>query len=471
MAASDDDVRKKKPRQLEKDFNKFKAAEVKAAREQQLGKLIEELKKTEVSFLTPLANFNSQYQGFINFLSESNPAMGPLLKELSDAAATLHQDYPAKFFDVDENLSVEGYQDYLSKLSDISTKSASLNKVFANDLEFQAKAYNRLHPKDAISVSSLISVVSLPFQRGPRHELLMGDIIRNSEPTTKMHDNASAILELVKKSNVEFDEIINNIPPRTNADVIKFMMDARSKLMNIPKDPRAVKMIAQIEELVRKDVDHQLSYSDLNSVFTKRDSIILVKNPLDKLVENILNSPEMKRDRQSVTRGSDTPKAETPAVAKSSVCVNDVTPNASKPTTTERSSSNLSHEKLKTIIVSLYATGWTPNALPEKSNATMPIEIKKEGDSFIITPDKLTTSSSSVETYKAMLQAFNAVNPNKEPKITTNNPVTVKAWQQAYKETFPGKPVPTNLVEVKIAKEPVAPKAAAPEEQTAPSPK
>jgi hypothetical protein len=534
MAASDDDVRKKRPTRPEKAFNKLEAEE-KAARN--LANVIKEIKDSESKFLTPLAGYNTKFAGLLTYLDASHHVMSSLLKELSDGASALQKDYPAKFFDADGNISVEAYQDYLIKLSDLATKSASFNQVYLHDLEYHAKTYNRTvkNHNEKVSTSDVTYAVATPFQRGARHELLVKEMLKFSDPASKMHLNAKAISEILAEAGRQFNtEVLPNLRQRNNADVVKFMIFARAKLLLMPDDPRAVKMLAEMEKLIVKDVDHQLSFSDLNSVFTKRSSTILLKNRLDKLVESILKSPEMKQNRQSVTRGSETPsvkapkaeadpivetpkaetpkaeapkaeapkaeapkaeapkaeapkaeadpivetpkaetpKAETPkAEAKSSVWVNGVTPNASKPTTTERSSSNLSHEKLKTMIVSLYTTGWTPNALPDKSNATMPIEIKKEGDSFVITPDKLTTASSSVETFKAMLQAFNAVNPNKEPKITTSNPEAVKTWQQAYKETFPGKPVPTNLVEVKVAKEPVAPTPAAPEERTAPSPK
>jgi hypothetical protein len=109
----------------------------------------------------------------------------------------------------------------------------------------------------------------------------------------------------------------------------------------------------------------------------------------------------------------------------------------------------------------LIAAGWTVSDLKTVNNEQRR-EVSKNNNgvekSFIINPREMRTTDSSLETFKAMLQCFEATH-NKLPTITTANQELKDKWINACKEVFPEKKIDfDSMISVKKTPAPETPK-------------
>lgn len=100
--------------------------------------------------------------------------------------------------------------------------------------------------------------------------------------------------------------------------------------------------------------------------------------------------------------------------------------------------------EIKKIEAALKADGWTakPDSKPKE-----PLVMQKGSESFAVHPNKFTTESSDKGTFVAMLKAFKAANPGKEPHVTCDQAEIEATWQAAIKEVYPGITKPDIKVE------------------------
>jgi hypothetical protein len=117
---------------------------------------------------------------------------------------------------------------------------------------------------------------------------------------------------------------------------------------------------------------------------------------------------------------------------------------------------------LKLIQAKLKELKWSVEAHTDRDGNVHSATAKKGTETIKIAKQKFSTQSKDVETFKAMLEAFKAVHPDKAPSVSVEAEAMKKLWEQAYKAVYPGSPVPDNFVRMADKKEEDKPEPRAP---------
>lgn len=115
--------------------------------------------------------------------------------------------------------------------------------------------------------------------------------------------------------------------------------------------------------------------------------------------------------------------------------------------------SYLDPEPLELIRAKLKELKWSVEAHPDRDGNVHSATAKKGTETIKIAKQKFSTQSKDVETFKAMLEAFKAVHPDKAPSVSVEAEAMKKLWEQAYKAVYAGSPVPDNFVRMADKKE------------------
>ncbi len=120
----------------------------------------------------------------------------------------------------------------------------------------------------------------------------------------------------------------------------------------------------------------------------------------------------------------------------------------------DRSTNLLHPDNVKKVTEHMKAQGWESSRGPSDGVRVSPVVFSRGSEKFTMDVTGYKTASSDVNTFIAMLQAFQVSNPGREPSITCSNDNMKSLWEEAYKTVYSKEP-PAFTVKITPNGEPV----------------